>query len=51
MNILEIRIAEEECISDVYFFDLAGFVLADLVKCTPSMLKKMSFVLEASKKN
>ncbi|KAK5638770.1 hypothetical protein RI129_013065 [Pyrocoelia pectoralis] len=46
MNIIEVRVREDCCISDIYIYDLQGISMGHVVKITPQLLKKMNYLME-----
>lgn len=49
LNIQEIRLAEDICVSDIYICDLGSFTASLVTKFTPTMLKKLAFVTSVLK--
>lgn len=44
----EISIAEDECSGDIYVCDIGDFVLSDVLRFTPMLLKKISLLSQVS---
>lgn len=45
LNVIEVRIAEELSIRDIFIFDFDGLGMAHAMKFTPTFLKQMSILL------
>ncbi|XP_031332058.1 alpha-tocopherol transfer protein-like isoform X2 [Photinus pyralis] len=46
MNIIEVRLREDFCLSDIYIYDLQGTTIGHVLKISPTILKKMNYLME-----
>lgn len=46
MNIIEVRLREDYCLSDIYIYDLQGTTIGHVLKVSPMILKKMNYLIE-----